>query len=144
MKLKLDLRKYIIITKSINMYKQYFGKRKKMKFHSHEEYYETLGFLSKSDGNTEIYREDNQHQGAWSYEVRANCLQNLNKFTRPLRDKFTKGRGRRILKRINCNEFFEDLINTHNFTFGRVQNYNSIRNTIPEQYLVDFDRGYNL
>lgn len=126
------------------MYKQYFGKRRKMRFDSPEEYYETLGFLSKSVGNTEIYREDNQNQGAWNYEVRLNCLKNLNIFTPPLKRKFTKGRGKRILHRINCNEFFEDLITNHSFVYGLVQNDLAIRSTIPNQYLADFDRGFSL
>ena len=33
------------------MYRQFFGKRNKMRFDSPAEYYETLGFLAKSDGS---------------------------------------------------------------------------------------------
>lgn len=126
------------------MYKQYFGKRKKMKFDSAQEYYETLGFIAKGDGSCDLYREDNQEQGAWAPEIRMNCYKNLHKFTPPLRRKFTKGRGKKILHRINCNEFIEDLVANHGFNYGAVQNMASIRATIPSAYLLDFDRGFNL
>jgi len=126
------------------MYKSEFGKRKKMKFSSPNEFYETLGFLAKSEGNCKIYREDNHKQGAWSYEVRANCLKNLKKFPKPLKNKFTKGRGKGVLHRINCNEFFEGLINLHAYQFGIVQDYDKIKKTIPSTFVIDFDRGYNL
>jgi hypothetical protein len=36
------------------MYKQYFGKRNKMRFDSPEEYYETLGFIAKADGSCDL------------------------------------------------------------------------------------------
>lgn len=126
------------------MYKQYFGKRNKMRFDSPEEYYETLGFIAKGDGSCDLYREDNQNQGAWGPEIRMNCYKNLHKFTPPLRRKFTEGRGGKVLHRINCNEFIEDLVANHAFSYGGIQNMNSIRATIPNAYLPDFDRGYNL
>lgn len=126
------------------MYKQYFGKRKKMKFDSPEEYYETLGFIAKGDGSCDLYREENQNQGAWGPEIRMNCYNNLNKFTPPLKRKFTKGRGKKVLHRINCNEFIQDLIDNHQFTFGPTQNASLIRTTVPAQYQVDFDRGLAL
>ncbi len=123
------------------MYKPLFGKGRQMKFTSPEEYYETLGFIAKSDGTCDIYREENQNQGAWSYEVRMNCYKNLTSFPPPLKRKLTRGKGKKVLRRINCNEFFEDLINNHNFDYGLTQDTESIRSTIPKQYLADFDRG---
>lgn len=126
------------------MYKQYFGVRNKMRFDSPEEYYETLGFIAKSDGSCDLYREENQNQGAWGPEIRMNCFKNLQKFTPPLKRKFTKGRGKKVLHRINCNEFIEDLLDNHSFIKDGVQNYQNIKNTIPVQYQIDFDRGYNL
>lgn len=126
------------------MYKNYFGKRRRMRFDTPEEYFQTLGFLSKSDGSIEIYWERNEEQGAWGSEGRIHCISNLLKFTAPLKRKFTKGRGKRILHRINCNEFVQDLIQTHAFQWGKTQDSITIRSTIPQQYLPDFDRGYNL
>ncbi|WP_164463941.1 hypothetical protein [Chryseobacterium sp. G0186] len=46
------------------MYQQFFGKVNKMRFDSPEEYYETLGFLAKSDGSIAIVWENNEDQGA--------------------------------------------------------------------------------
>ena len=47
------------------MYKQFFGKRNKMRFDSPEEYYETLGFISKADGSCDLYREATQFPIQW-------------------------------------------------------------------------------
>lgn len=126
------------------MYKQYFGKRNKMRFVSPEEYYETLGFLAKSDGSISLVWEHNEDQGAWGSEGRIHCHNNINRFTAPLTRKFTAGRARNVLHRINCNEFVEDIVSNHNFSMGSNQNTANIRATIPNQYLLDFDRGLNL
>lgn len=126
------------------MYKQYFGKRNRMRFDSPEEYYETLGFLAKSDGSIELFWEHNEDQGAWGSEGRIHCYSNLVKFTPPLRRKFTKGRHKKVLHRINCNEFVEDITTNHSFSLGTIQNTVNIRATIPQQYFADFDRGLAL
>lgn len=126
------------------MYKQYFGKRSKMRFDSPEEYYETLGFLAKSDGSITIVWEHNEDQGAWGSEGRIHCHSNLHLFTPPLQRKFTRGRARNVLHRINCNEFVQDLTTNHGFEMGTDQDSTIIRNTIPLQYQTDFDRGINL
>lgn len=123
------------------MYKQYFGKRRRMRFDSPNEYYETLGFLAKSNGSISIVWENNQLQGAWGSEGRIHCHFDLIKFTPPLKRKFTKGRAKKVLHRINCNEFVQDLVTTHSFSMGPIQNTTIIRTTIPQQYLIDFDRG---
>jgi hypothetical protein len=73
-----------------------------------------------------------------------NCYKDLNKFTPPLKRKFTKGRAKKVLHRINCNEFIEDLLDNHNFVNGFTQNLALIRSTIPTQYLADFNRGLTL
>ena len=126
------------------MYKQYFGKRNRMRFDNPEEYYETLGFLAKSDGSIDLVWEHNEDQGAWGSEGRIHCYSNLVKFTPPLRRKFTKGRAKKVLHRINCNEFVEDITTNHSFSMGSLQNTANIRATIPQQYLIDFDRGLAL
>lgn len=123
------------------MYQPLFGKRNRMRFDSQNEYYETLGFLAKSDGSISLNWEHNEEQGAWGSEGRIYCYSNLIQFTPPLKRKFTKGRAKKVLHRINCNDFVADLINTHNFSHGFTQNTASIRTTIPQPYLPDFDRG---
>ncbi len=125
------------------MYKKHFGKRNKMSFNTPEDYFETLGFLAKSDGSISLVWEHNENQGAWGSEGRIHCYKNISKFPAPLRQKFTAGTGT-VLHRINCNEFVENIINNHNFTMGKNQNTANIRTTIPKQYIKDFDRGLNL
>ena len=88
--------------------------------------------------------ENNELQGAWGIEGKIHCHSNLVKFTAPLKRKFTKGRAKIVLHRINCNEFVQDLVNTHKFSMGSIQNTVVIRSTIPAPYLIDFDRGLAL
>jgi len=59
----------------------------------------------------------------------------------PLRRKFTRGRAKKVLHRINCNEFVKDLTTNHAFIWGETQPTGRIRETIPEADLADFDRG---
>jgi len=123
------------------MYKQRFGKGKQMKFATPNEYYETLGFLAKSDGSTDIRWENNHLQGAWGPEGRIYCYSNLTKFTDPLKNKFTKGRAKKVLHRINCSEFVKDLLDNHEFIKGGIQNTVKILQTVPPQFAQDFDNG---
>jgi hypothetical protein len=85
------------------MYQANFGTKQQISFNSESEYYELLGYLSKSDGSTILVWEDNDLQGAWTKEgrilffvaqpatLRANLLH-------------TAGNGN-INSRVNCNEF---------------------------------------
>lgn len=126
------------------MYKSTFGKGKQMQFSSESEFYETLGFLAKSDGSVRLYKEDNQNQGAWAHEGRIDCYFNLPKFTTPLRDKFTAGVGK-VLHRINCTEFVFNIVDNHAFVKNSLtQNTAAIRATVPPAFVVDFDKGFNL
>lgn len=126
------------------MYKQFFGKRNKMRFDSPQEYYETLGFLAKSDGSISLVWEHNEDQGAWGSEGRIHCHNNINKFTAPLKRKFTAGRAKNVIHRINCNEFVQDIVTNHAFQMNSNQDTNVIRATIPPQFILDFNRGLAL
>jgi len=125
------------------MYQPSFGRDNPITFESQEIYYETLGFLSKSNGTTSITWEDNQNQGARAHEIRIQCYSNIGNFPLPLTRKFTIGTGRSIHK-INATDFLQDLLDNHNFQLNENHNTADIRNTIPQQYHVDFDRGFNL
>ncbi len=124
------------------MYKQSFGTRNQISFLTPNDYYELLGYLAKSDGTTSIHWEHNENQGAWGSEGRihfyvsrpANLNANLS---------HTAGVGK-IITRVNCNEFIENITTNHNFIMGNTQNQNNIRTTIPTNYIPDFDRGLNL
>jgi hypothetical protein len=126
------------------MYKQFFGIRNKMRFDNEREYYETLGFLAKSDGSTSIYWEPNTNQGAWGNEGRINCYSNIQNFPAPLQRKFTAGVSSTVIHRINCNEFVLNLATNYGFVLGSNQNSAVIRNNIPPAFQADFDRGLNL
>lgn len=55
----------------------------------------------------------------------------------------TAGNGG-IISRINCNEFLENIINNHSFVIGNTQDVLQIRQTVPQQYLADFDAGLSM
>ena len=120
------------------MYKSFFGRNKQVSFTCPEDYYELMGFLAKSDGSVSLTWENNEDQGAWGSEGRV-CFH-----TRKLPSagclRFTAGNGS-IYKRVNCNAFVEHLCRYHNFVQGKYQNIESIRRTIPLQYIVCFERG---
>jgi len=120
------------------MYRSFFGRNHQVSFTCPEDYYELLGYLAKSDGSTSITWENNEDQGAWGSEGRicfhtrrlpsAGCL------------RFTAGTGS-IYKRVNCNDFVEHLSRHHRFVQGKFQDIESIRRTIPSQYIACFERG---
>ena len=95
------------------MYQPTFGTRNQVTFRNQHEYYELLGFLAKSDNTVSIVWERNEEQGAWGSEGRIHCHKNLEKFTIPLQRKFTRGRAKKVLHRINCNEFIKDITLNH-------------------------------
>jgi len=123
------------------MYKQSFGTQNQIQFNNESEYYELLGFLAKSDGSTSLTWEHNEDQGAWGSEGRIHFYIRNPPLSASLQH--TAGVGN-IVSRVNCNEFVENISTNNNFVMGHNQDLNLIRNTIPNQYLVDFDRGYNL
>lgn len=124
------------------MYQPAFGTKQQILFNSESEYYELLGYLSKSDGTTILVWEDNDLQGAWAKEgrilffvsqpaaLRANLLH-------------TAGVGN-IISRVNCNEFIHNIRANHCFTLGESQNVANIRATVPQQFIADFDAGLQL
>lgn len=122
------------------MYQSSFGSNGQIQFASEHEYYLFLGYLAKSDGSTSLVWEHNENQGAWASEGRIQILRPLpNLFNMSL----TAGVGN-IIARVNCNEFIENIRANHNFVTGTSQNIQAIRQTIPPQYLRDFDAGLAL
>ena len=124
------------------MYQQCFGTERQIQFADEHEYYSLLGYLAKSDGSTSIVWEHNEDQGAWGSEGRIQIhtphipsIWNL---------RYTAGNGGNVLQRVNCNEFVDNIRRNHGFVYGKTQNIDTIRNTVPAQYQADFDRGLNL
>jgi hypothetical protein len=123
------------------MYKTEFGTVRQVRFANENEYYETMGYLAKSDNDSAIKWERNKDSGAWENEGRIEFFIAENNVPTNSFFKHTAGNGAKVLSRVNCNEFVKDLVDNHNFAFGTVQNDQDIRNTVPIQYQADFDRG---
>lgn len=124
------------------MYKSTFGTKQQISFNSASEFYELLGFLTKSDGTTVLVWEPNDQSGAWAQEGR------ILFFAEPptgLRAQLihTAGVGN-IVSRVNCNEFLENIRHNYAFVLGETQDEASIRNTVPAQYQADFNSGLQL
>jgi hypothetical protein len=124
------------------MYKQSFGTKNQIQFSNEHEYYELLGYLSKTDGSTNLTWEDNDEQGAWGKEGRIEFFVDNPNFLATLMH--SAGNGGKIISRVNCNEFIHNIVTNYGFVVREQQNYSTIRNIIPQQYLLDFDRGFNL
>ncbi len=122
------------------MYRRSFGSNEQVKFDDEHEYYRLIGYLAKSDGSSSIVWEHNEDQGAWASEGRI-------QFFTPIPSGFhlslTAGVGN-IWKRVNCNEFVENLRADHKFMIGSSQNIDDIRSTIPSGFHKDFDAGLSL
>lgn len=117
-----------------------FGTNGQIHFNTDNEFYQSLGFLAKSDGTSSIHWEHNENQGAWGSEGRIHCYQNINRFPTALSNAFTAGVGN-IIHRINCNEYVEHLRAQHGFVLGGTQNINAVRATVPAAYVNDFNAG---
>ena len=125
------------------MYQANFGTNNppQIQFNNEKEYYQALGYLAKSDGTTSIHWENNENQGAWGSEGRIHFY--VNNPSIPGYFKPTAGRDN-VISRTNCNEFIENIVINHSFVMGDIQNIQNIRNTIPSQYLTDFNYGLTL
>ena len=121
------------------MYKEKFGTKDQLTFSNESEYYELLGYLSKSDGSVKLVWEDNDDQGAWGKEGRILLFENPPQ-SLSANLMLTAGVGN-ILHRINCNEFVENIIDDNAFVYGSSQNSDAIKETIPQEYQSDFTRG---
>jgi hypothetical protein len=121
-----------------------FGRTNQVSFQNETEFYQALGFLSKSNGSTSLVWEENERSGAWGSEGRIECFIPQNQFPPCFSNcSFTAGNGGRILHRINCNEFMQHIRNDFGFIMGRSQPVQIIRGNVPTNYLAAFDYGYN-
>lgn len=65
-------------------------------FRSNEEYYETLGFLTKKNRPIDIYTHDNSKSGAWSGQGKLETHIEICVLPRPLREAFKKSGDARL------------------------------------------------
>lgn len=119
-----------------------YGKNNQVRFADDHEYYRFLGYLAKSDGSTKIVYEQNDLQGAWASE---NRIQFFVSPPMPIAANLTLTAGVGNIKyRVNCNDFLQEIIKSHKFVNGRNQDLSLIRQTIPSDYIQDFNDGLNL
>ena len=123
------------------MYQSSFGRKNQIRFNNESEYYQALGYLTKSDGTSSIHWENNEQQGAWGSEGRIHFY--IQNPSIPGVFSLTAGTGN-VVHRTNCNDFVENLVLNHHFQYGKTQNIQHIRNTIPTQCLSDFNYGLTL
>mgnify|MGYP003433847479 FL=1 len=129
------------------MTKLIYGANGQLKFESEKDLYVSIGFLAKT--NMRLYIENNHvnHSGgepAWAEEWRMsfshipeNIPESLKNSIKPNKDGSNP--------RLNNKEFINSLLKVqHNFQLGNTQNIDNIRNTIPEEYLNDFNYGLTL
>ena len=122
------------------MYHSNFGKLGQLRFPKPEDYYRFLGYLAHAD--IKVVYEYNEDTGSWGNAGRicfytSRVPRNWGKIT------YREGRGDSMWYRINCNDFVENIVTDHGFTYGGYQDVEAIRETIPANYLQYFDEGYN-
>lgn len=124
------------------MYQATFGTKNQISFNSESDFYEFLGFLTKNNGTTVLVWEPNDQSGAWAQEGRilffADTPPNLR-----VQLLHTAGVGKSF-SRVNCNEFLENIRRDHSFILGETQDVTAVSETIPPEFLEDFENGRQL
>lgn len=122
------------------MAKLVWGKDGQLSFDNQEEYYYSLGLLCKSNWFHIVF-EPNRLTNSWGDAFRIQC----GNCPVDLPEAFQN--ASRSQQRINNNEYVENLHVNHNFEYDGTKyirgNYKEVRKTVPEEYLEDFDAGYN-
>lgn len=122
-----------------------------LEFESESEYFETLGFLTKDSRPIDIFTHENQRSGARAPQgkLKLNFSGNI---PRALAWAFNQSND----DRLSVSDYVDNLVQCHAFTrsvdpTGKQYTYHifpesiqAVRNTVPAQYLEDFDRGYYL
>lgn len=122
------------------MAKLVWGQAGQLTFADQEEYYYSLGLLCNSNWFNIVY-EPNKLTNSWGDAFRiqcANCPVALPQaFQGALRSQ----------DRINNNEYVENLYHNHGFLYDGTKyihgDYQTVRTTVPANYLAVFDAGYN-
>lgn len=120
-------------------------------FKNNEEYYETLGFLTKRNRPVDIYTHDNGRSGAWGGQGKLETHVGTHILPRPLRAAFEKSGDARL----SVTDYVLNLKN-HGFTIeqdfaGNRYTYHLFPESVDaviasiesDVYVEDFFRGYN-
>lgn len=133
------------------MAKLNWGRGIGLHFLNNEEYYETLGFLSKKNRLVDIYTHDNGRSGAWGGQGKLETHVGTNYLPRPLRVAFEQSGDARL----SVTDYVQNLkrhafIIEQDFTGNRYTYHlfpvsvDAVINSIEaDEYVEDFLRGYN-
>lgn len=120
-------------------------------FRDDAEYYEALGFLTKTPPRVVVYTHDNEKSGAWAGQGKLETQVGKNALPDGLSRSFNVSGD----DRLSVTEYVRNLIDNHAFsefsdptgnlyTFYRMpSSADDVRATVPAANLADFDRGYN-
>ncbi len=117
-----------------------WGKYGQLEFIDEHEYYQALGGLCRNDLYSITFEKNTQtHSWGDAYRIRLlnNNVEITNAFNNAMRDK----------NRINCNPYVENLLINHRFEIRDNAIYGDfeiVKETVPESYYDDFERGYNV
>lgn len=126
----------------------------KVQFNSENEFFETLGFLTKDPPVFDLRTESNKRSGAYGDQNRFYWLQHVDPMSlpRPLMAAFTSETTDRQ-NRISETQFINTLIENHAFNNCSDENayikhwtktsFSDVLNTVPDEYIADFYRGYH-
>lgn len=117
-----------------------FGERNVFSFSSDSAFYEALGYLANP--NRGIRFDYERYANKWGIEGRI-WITNSQNAPYELKAAFSAG-TQGVDNRLNCNEYIAYLINNFGFKMGTGNTYNNIVPYVPQNHIVDFDRGYNL
>lgn len=127
-----------------------WGKGIGLHFHNENEYYETIGYLTKNRP-IKIYTHRNERTGAWGYQGKLERVVGQSGMPRPLKEAFNNSGDHRL----SVSAYINNLMKNHNFDFDDPTNtaytnhiyprsYDDVLSTIPEKFKPDFIRGYNM
>lgn len=122
-----------------------------LRFKNNEEYYETLGFLTKRNRLVDIYTHDNRRSGAWAGQGKLETHVGINTLPRPLKMAFSQSGDARL----SVTDYVLNLRN-HGFTIAQDSTGNDytyhlypesvdavVDSIESDEYIEDFYRGYN-
>jgi hypothetical protein len=121
-------------------------------FNNDEEYYEVLGFLSKKPSDVVAYTHENDISGAWSGQGKLETKIGKSQLPAALYRSFVQSGDNRL----SVSDYVENLVYNHAFSnfydptgnqytfYIFPESYEAVRNTVPQQYLRNFNIGYNM
>lgn len=122
------------------MAKLVWGKEGQLHFADQDEYYYSLGLLCNSDWFNIVF-EPNSLTDSWGDAFRIQCANCPVPLPQAFQDAL------RSQERINNNEYVENLYSNHDFEYDGVKyivgDYETVRKTVPPDYLDVFDDGYD-